>query len=79
MASTLSMTADKMLRVCCNPEAAIIDEACQGAELESLLGFLHNCETIKLIIMIGDPKQLPPTVISRLMAMDGKEINIFAD
>ncbi|KAL6122869.1 hypothetical protein NUSPORA_00130 [Nucleospora cyclopteri] len=45
-----------------NFEYLIIDEACQATELSTLipLGFTR----IKKMILIGDPNQLPPTVLS---------------
>ncbi|KAL6630334.1 AAA domain-containing protein, partial [Neocallimastix sp. 'constans'] len=39
----------------------IIDEACQATELTTLIPFTYN---IPQIVLIGDPKQLPPTVKS---------------
>ncbi len=46
----------------CEFETVIIDEACQSVELSSLIPLQYNC---KKCIMVGDPKQLPPTVISK--------------
>jgi len=40
----------------------IIDEACQATELSTLIPF---CYDIKKSIMIGDPQQLPPTVLNK--------------
>ncbi|ELA42761.1 uncharacterized protein VICG_00076, partial [Vittaforma corneae ATCC 50505] len=39
----------------------IIDEACQATELSTIIPFKYNPNKV---IMIGDPNQLPPTVIS---------------
>ncbi|KAJ1564797.1 DEAD-box type RNA helicase, partial [Cladochytrium tenue] len=39
----------------------IIDEACQSVELSSLIPLRYN---VKKCILVGDPKQLPPTVLS---------------
>lgn len=39
----------------------IIDEACQATELSSIIPLKYNPDKI---IMVGDPNQLPPTVIS---------------
>uniref|UniRef100_A0A6I8P6J3 Senataxin n=1 Tax=Ornithorhynchus anatinus TaxID=9258 RepID=A0A6I8P6J3_ORNAN len=39
----------------------IVDEAGQACELETLIPLIHRCNKL---ILVGDPKQLPPTVIS---------------
>ncbi|KAG0231048.1 DEAD-box type RNA helicase [Actinomortierella wolfii] len=44
-------------------ETVIIDEAAQAVEISSLIPLKYNC---KRCIMVGDPNQLPPTVISQL-------------
>ena len=44
-----------------NFDLLIIDEACQCTELTALIPFCYN---IKQSILIGDPKQLPPTIKS---------------
>ncbi|XP_010625700.1 probable helicase senataxin isoform X2 [Fukomys damarensis] len=43
----------------------IVDEAGQSCEVETLTPLIHRCNKL---ILVGDPKQLPPTVIS--MAQD---------
>lgn len=43
-------------------ETVIIDEAAQAVELGSLIPLKYRC---RRAILIGDPKQLPPTVLSR--------------
>ena len=78
IASTLSNTADKHLRENFAADIVIIDEAGQAKELEALLPILHNLNSIKLIIFVGDPKQLPSTVLSRLMEVDSRPANVFA-
>ncbi|XP_076842414.1 putative helicase senataxin isoform X2 [Brachyhypopomus gauderio] len=40
----------------------IIDEAGQAKETETLIPFLHRCPSL---ILVGDPEQLPPTVVSQ--------------
>ena len=40
----------------------IIDEACQSVELSTLIPLQYRAEKV---ILVGDPKQLPPTVLSR--------------
>ncbi|XP_057403852.1 probable helicase senataxin isoform X2 [Balaenoptera acutorostrata] len=39
----------------------IVDEAGQSCEVETLTPLIHRCSKL---ILVGDPKQLPPTVIS---------------
>nr|XP_004654093.2 probable helicase senataxin [Jaculus jaculus]XP_045002580.1 probable helicase senataxin [Jaculus jaculus] len=39
----------------------IVDEAGQSCELETLSPLIHRCNKL---VLVGDPKQLPPTVIS---------------
>ncbi|XP_035117064.2 putative helicase senataxin isoform X3 [Callithrix jacchus] len=39
----------------------IVDEAGQSCEIETLTPLIHRCNKL---ILVGDPKQLPPTVIS---------------
>lgn len=39
----------------------IVDEACQATELSTIIPFKYNPEKV---ILIGDPNQLPPTVLS---------------
>lgn len=43
-------------------ETVIIDEAAQAREVESLIPLRYNC---RQCILVGDPLQLPPTVISK--------------
>ena len=60
--TTLSKAADNKLKKARKPVVAVVDEACQSTELETLLVWAHNTETLVLIIFIGDPKHLPGTV-----------------
>ncbi|XP_053328361.1 probable helicase senataxin isoform X2 [Spea bombifrons] len=39
----------------------IVDEAGQSCEVENLIPLLHQCSKL---VLVGDPEQLPPTVIS---------------
>ncbi|XP_073078489.1 probable helicase senataxin isoform X4 [Manis javanica] len=39
----------------------IVDEAGQSSEVDTLTPLIHHCNKL---ILVGDPKQLPPTVIS---------------
>ena len=62
LVTTLSKTADNKLREAKKPVVAIIDEACQSTELETLLVWAHNTETLLLLIFLDNPKQLRATV-----------------
>ena len=62
--STLSKTADKDLMAIKKPEVLLIDECCQSTELETLLPLINNMQTVKLVIFLGDPHQLGPTVLT---------------
>ncbi|KAG8739356.1 DEAD-box type RNA helicase [Ceratobasidium sp. 414] len=44
-------------------ETVIIDEAAQAIEVATLIPLRYGCKTC---ILVGDPQQLPPTVISQL-------------
>nr|XP_034958105.1 probable helicase senataxin isoform X1 [Zootoca vivipara] len=64
---TLSTSGSSMLvsafqRQGCDPlSCVIVDEAAQSCEIESLIPLTHGC---KKLVLVGDPKQLPPTVKS---------------
>ncbi|KAF3901570.1 hypothetical protein ABW21_db0202407 [Orbilia brochopaga] len=55
-------------------ETVIIDEAAQSIELSALIPLKFGC---KKCIMVGDPKQLPPTVLSREASKFAYEQSLF--
>ncbi|KAF3941675.1 hypothetical protein ABW19_dt0208095 [Dactylella cylindrospora] len=55
-------------------ETVIIDEAAQSIELSALIPLKFGC---KKCIMVGDPKQLPPTVLSREASRFAYEQSLF--
>ena len=55
-------------------ETVIIDEAAQCVEMSSLIPLKYGC--VKCI-MVGDPKQLPPTVFSKAAAKFQYEQSLF--
>lgn len=60
--STLSGAAhDVLATLGINFDTVIIDEACQCTELSSIIPLRYGC---KRCILVGDPNQLPPTVLS---------------
>lgn len=56
-------------------ETVIIDEAAQSIELSALIPLKYGCNKC---ILVGDPKQLPPTVLSREAAKFQYEQSLFA-
>lgn len=55
-------------------ETVIIDEAAQCIELSALIPLKYGCSKC---ILVGDPKQLPPTVLSKSAARYGYEQSLF--
>lgn len=63
--TTLHKSGDNDLTAAKSFKLILIDEGCQSSELETLLAWASNYKQALLILIIGDPKQLPPTVKSR--------------
>ena len=57
---------------------SFIDEACQSPELEILLIWAHNTETLLLLVFLGDLKKLQGTVKTYNHNTDESIINPFA-
>lgn len=55
-------------------ETVIIDEAAQSIELSALIPLKHGCSKC---ILVGDPKQLPPTVLSKVASRFQYEQSLF--
>lgn len=55
-------------------DAVIIDEAAQSIELSSLIPLKYGC---RKCVMVGDPNQLPPTVLSQAAANLHYEKSLF--
>lgn len=55
-------------------ESVIIDEAAQSIELSALIPLKYGCAKC---VLVGDPKQLPPTVLSREAARFQYEQSLF--
>ena len=55
-------------------ETVVIDEAAQAVELSSLIPLRYGCQTC---IMVGDPNQLPPTVLSKAAERLGYSRSLF--
>lgn len=55
-------------------ETVIIDEAAQSIELSALIPLKYGCSKC---ILVGDPKQLPPTVLSKVASRFQYEQSLF--
>lgn len=55
-------------------DSVIIDEACQCTELSAVIPLRYGCNRC---IMVGDPNQLPPTVLSGAAADSGYDQSLF--
>lgn len=73
--STLSGSAhDFLSKLSIKFDQVIIDEACQCVELSAIIPLRYGC---KKCIMVGDPNQLPPTVLSQTAASLNYEQSLF--
>lgn len=73
--STLSGSSHNvLLRLQMYFETIVIDEAAQAVELSTLIPLKYGC---KQCIMVGDPNQLPPTVLSQEAASLKYEQSLF--
>ena len=75
LCATLSGSGHEMFQnVNIEFETVIIDEAAQSIELSALIPLKYGCAKC---ILVGDPKQLPPTVLSREAARFQYEQSLF--
>ena len=58
----------------CHFRTVLLDEASQAVEPTSLIGALFGCEQL---ILVGDPFQLPPTVVSSDAVQGGLGLTLF--
>lgn len=73
--STLSGSAhDFLASMYMKFDQVIIDEACQCVELSAIIPLRYGC---KKCVMVGDPNQLPPTVLSQRAASLKYEESLF--
>ncbi|PWY99732.1 hypothetical protein BCV70DRAFT_161805, partial [Testicularia cyperi] len=73
--TTLSGAGHEMLSgVSFDFETVVIDEAAQAVELSSIIPLRYGC---RQCIMVGDPNQLPPTVISQQAEKLGYSQSLF--
>ncbi|AOA62748.1 Putative helicase and subunit of the Nrd1 complex [Komagataella phaffii] len=73
--STLSGSAhDFLATMDTSFDTVVIDEACQCIELSAIIPLRYGC---KRCIMVGDPNQLPPTVLSQAAAEYKYEQSLF--
>src|SRR5688572_24180471 len=75
LCATLSGSGHEMFRnLDVEFETVIIDEAAQSVELTALIPLKYGCCKC---ILVGDPKQLPPTVLSQSAAKFGYDQSLF--
>jgi senataxin len=75
LCATLSGSGHDMFRnINVEFETVIIDEAAQCIELSALIPLKYGCSKC---ILVGDPEQLPPTVLSRSAQSFGYEQSLF--
>ena len=75
MCATLSGSGHEMFQgLNIEFETVVIDEAAQSIELSALIPLKYGCSKC---ILVGDPKQLPPTVLSREAARFQYEQSLF--
>ncbi|KAI9490861.1 hypothetical protein BDB00DRAFT_835720 [Zychaea mexicana] len=55
-------------------DTVIVDEAAQSVEISSLIPLKYDC---RRCILVGDPNQLPPTVLSQMAARYSYEQSLF--
>lgn len=73
--STLSGSAHEFVRsMNMSCDTVIIDEACQCTELSAIIPLRYGFERC---IMVGDPNQLPPTVLSQTAASFNYDQSLF--
>ncbi|KAK7402855.1 DEAD-box type RNA helicase [Neonectria punicea] len=75
LCATLSGSGHEMFRnLDVEFETVIIDEAAQCVELSALIPLKYGCCKC---VLVGDPKQLPPTVLSQSAARFGYDQSLF--
>lgn len=75
LCATLSGSGHEMFRnLDVEFETVIIDEAAQCVELSALIPLKYGCYRC---VLVGDPKQLPPTVLSQSAAKFGYDQSLF--
>ncbi|KAI8140246.1 hypothetical protein BJV82DRAFT_563071 [Fennellomyces sp. T-0311] len=73
--ATLSGSGHEMLTsLALSFETVIVDEAAQSVEISSLIPLKYDC---KRCVLVGDPNQLPPTVLSQMAAKYSYEQSLF--
>lgn len=75
LCATLSGSAhDLVANLAVTFDQVIIDEACQCSELAAIIPLRYGC---RRCIMVGDPNQLPPTVLSQTAASLNYDQSLF--
>ncbi|KAM9995489.1 hypothetical protein ACTFIY_001678 [Dictyostelium cf. discoideum] len=73
--STLAGTGSNAIKENFSPDIVLIDESTQSSEPTSVIPL--SLGSIKKLILVGDPVQLPPTIFSRDGADCGLKISLF--
>jgi superfamily I DNA and/or RNA helicase len=73
VASTLSTSTQEDLRLAFKPDVVICDESGQCLEGDHIIALTKNAETVRAVILLGDPDQLPPTVTSEGQQNEGAQ------
>ncbi|EFA82214.1 DNA2/NAM7 helicase family protein [Heterostelium album PN500] len=74
IATTLSFSGSSILMKMNGFDIVIIDEAAQAVETSTLVPMQHKC---KKIVLVGDPKQLPATIISPIAIKQKYDQSLF--
>ena len=75
LCATLSGSAHELISsLSVKFDQVIIDEACQCLELSAIIPLRYGC---RKCIMVGDPNQLPPTVLSQAASSFNYEQSLF--
>ncbi|EGC30633.1 hypothetical protein DICPUDRAFT_50668 [Dictyostelium purpureum] len=75
VATTLSFSGSSLLtKMIGGFDIVIIDEAAQAVETSTLIPIQHQC---KKVVLVGDPKQLPATIISPLAIQHSYDQSLF--
>lgn len=76
---TCSAAAENKLSKSFKPRITIWEEAGQANELEAVVGWANNCQTVEKCILVGDHFQLPPTLVTKSLNTQDITVNPFAD
>ena len=76
--TTTDKASDKLLVKARWPKVIIVDEASQITELNTIMGWVLNQDSVKRVILVGDHLQMSPKAVAKYQK-DGQLANPFAD